>query len=871
MANMSSAELYGKLKDLMVNEFGYGDELQSGDAGFESLLDTGTIADRKGKRIRGEDGRNEAGRIKELGNRLRSGQSLFIYKKGDLYPTEVFYNKKSGQLEVSPQTTDEMDPKAPEEPSAWDKFKDFCQLLVNIVTLGRTNFRNEKCLEWDRYNDRKEAIKNANDEKRIERRRRNDPKLNQAEDVVNKSVRDTYRSFVSILKNRMGYAAELNQKGNNKGMEDLLREGNVVDAEGKPLSAKSSKQDDLVNLIGTHLLVDKKPLYVYKPGTDYPYELRMDENGKLKLSDKPINEMDNSAKSKNPVEQKLIDARKALLEILSRPEILEQHRALSRVKLEKYGKQVDTEPKQSEKQQNNLAEKNSEMIIQNGPDKEETMRFLNMDGRYKSETPIVANEDWREGSEAIHKFVEKQYDTAPDAARNTGKKLMDSGLPSEFECAVGKAKKKLGDQDGKQTEKLLEEFFASDLTMEEGTEIFSADDPKAALEQKLSLAAKKKEEKTAPEQKNGPIAGNKAAQLKAEPEKPLSVEEKLANHLKEIDELKSRLSVLEQEAAGMLGTMKQKVDPAIAKGIENDAAIAKTLQEDENKEFLKEQQIKGDEELAKKLHTELNGTKPPENTANDEAIAKAMQEEENKLAAEQKTEQPTGKTNEVDALLGKLKEANGNKELSDTVKGNMHRLYDDAQKGKEALQEAIDDPKLEKFAGGNTVNAIAAFQNIKNSINDGYVNDAMIKAMDNENFASMWQETTKVSPDVVYASDYLHSKEFYKNNVLAEKGANALSDSVNRGVNKVFDNEQKYGREAKDVFWGPKVEAEKMYEQGQKNAQPKNKGKEIKIGDPSKAKNGMNYAKKVNHHPLEPNPQHIAKVQQQGMGMGGMK
>ena len=496
---------------------------------------------------------------------------------------------------------------------------------------------------------------------------------------------------------------------------------------------------------------------------------------------------------------------------------------------------------------------------------------------------------------------------------------MDSGLPDEFECAVGKAKKKLGDQDGKQTEKLLEEFFASDLTMEEGTEIFSADDPKAALEQKLSLAAKKKEGTAASEQKNSPIAGNKAAQLKAGPEKPLSVEEKLANHLKEIDELKSRLSVLEQEAAGMLGTMKQKVDPAIAKGIENDAAIAKTLQENENKEFSKEQQIKNDEELAKKLHTELNGTKPPkntendkaiaeamqkeenkglpkeqqikgdkemaeklhtklngtkppENTANDEAIAKTMQEEENKLAAEQKTEQPTGKTNEVDALLGKLKEANGNKELSDTVKGNMHRLYDDAQKGKEALQQAIDDPKLEKFAGGNTVNAIAAFQNIKNSINDGYVNDAMIKAMDNENFASMWQETTKVSPDVVYASDYLHSKEFYKNNVLAEKGANALSDSVNRGVNKVFDNEQKYGREAKDIFWGPKVEAEKMYEQGQKNAQPKNKGKEIKIGDPSKAKNGMNYAKKVSHHPLEPNPQQKAKEQPQskpqGMGMG---
>lgn len=313
----------------------------------------------------------------------------------------------------------------------------------------------------------------------------------------------------------------------------------------------------------------------------------------------------------------------------------------------------------------------------------------------------------------------------------------------------------------------------------------------------------------------------------------LEKEKQLQEQLRQLREENAQI---EKSLAGKGSVKNEKTQPTLTgneQQIKADRKLAKELQKEENKKYVEEQQqIKSDEEFAKSL-----------------------QEEEMK----QQEPQP-----EVDDLLDKLKGGDKEKKLPENVENNLRKLYSDAQKGRQVLTDALNDPKNEKLAGGNTVANIVAYENIKNSINLMGDDQELIDNINSKDFVRNWKGAARLSPNVVYASDYLHDKQFFEQNVLSEKGVQKMSDSMDRGVSKVLLQQglakDGLGKE-RDIFWGPSNEAEKMAmrdEEREKMGPPQED--EIKVGKQPrkpvvKQNNKVSEPKPVpvTHHPLEQN------------------
>lgn len=405
----------------------------------------------------------------------------------------------------------------------------------------------------------------------------------------------------------------------------------------------------------------------------------------------------------------------------------------------------------------------------------------------------------------------------------------------------------------------------------------------------------KQREQNAPEKapETKAVQQNPPAQNAPEAEKQLSPELRLLRNLEKEKQLQEQLrqlreenATLEKELAGKGSVKNEKTEPTLTENeqqIKADKKLAKELQKEENKKYIEEQQqIKSDEKLAKSLQEEEyknQGTKPDEAQELNESFIEMSPEKEKKLQGtdisqflkdnakdEPKPEEKQEKRepDEVDDLLSKLKGGDANKQLPENVEKNLRKLYTDAQKSRRVLTDALNDPKNEKLAGGNTISNIVAYENIKNNINVMEGDQELIDNISSKDFVRNWKGAARLSPDVVYASDYPHDKRFFEKNVLSEKGMQKLSNSMDRGVNKVILQQglvqNGLGKE-RDLFWGPSNEAEKMAmrdEEREKMGPPQED--EIKVGKQPR-KPTVNQSSKVNepklvrvtHHPLEQN------------------
>ncbi len=292
--------LYADLEKLMGSVMGYSDEINRNISDTQKnenlceLMDLGAICGPDGKRIPSKKGASQEQRSKYLSEILMSGKPLYIYKKGEVYPREVTYNFETGRVETRTRDL------STEMPRPRSRKPNFIAMAWNRRKARNGGTPSKEYLEWQRYEDWKTAKKNAMDEKRVRRRRRNDALmsggyLNSGLDSGRKKDKHIGQTFVAQLKGYFGYGRELGAKG-TKGLDELLTDGSIVDAYGKPLfSSKlgNMSRDERFAAIGNRLRTGKQAVYIYKPGEKYPHEMFLDEKGLLRISRQSIDQISN--------------------------------------------------------------------------------------------------------------------------------------------------------------------------------------------------------------------------------------------------------------------------------------------------------------------------------------------------------------------------------------------------------------------------------------------------------------------------------------------------------------------------------------------------------------------------------------------------
>lgn len=202
---------------------------------------------------------------------------------------------------------------------------------------------------------------------------------------------------------------------------------------------------------------------------------------------------------------------------------------------------------------------------------------------------------------------------------------------------------------------------------------------------------------------------------------------------------------------------------------------------------------------------DLIGLSELEQMADERSAAEAAQGADGSQG-DANTEQKEAPASTIDILIENL-EADGT-QLSDTAKGNLWAMYLNAQQGKKEIEEAVNNPNVERISGGEAVEAIVAFEHIKSELASGN-KQQVIQSLNKEGAAKEYQKVTRLSKDVVYAADYDHNKEFFQKNFLEDDGVAKMSQTVDKSVNNILVQENLFGIRMKDPTYQARVEAEK--------------------------------------------------------------
>lgn len=834
--------IYEKLDALMRKSgeggFGYGDELQSGDEGYLHLMDAGVIADSTGKRIPGKKGQRDYDRASSIAGILEDGQPIYIYKKGEKYPRKVEFDPGTGALKVDPKPINEMPkPTAPEAPTLWQRY---WGAMASMFGGGTETMR-----KWNAYQNEMAARENVQSARREERRVRNDADLSRNNGpTANNSARDAHESLITMMKNDLGYDREFNAQGNLNAMESLIREGNVLDVRGNPVGVSGKTADEVAESIGRRLYNMQQPLYIYKKGEDFPREVYLDRDGKLKISDKPINEMDNDVKepsgwqkftnrfpgykNKAVFDKERSDIRKNLMEKLGDPKILARHQARNKLYAEQEAaeKQIrenaaaktaeKTAPEQAAPKQT-ISEKDMKEAawqIENVTSHIKKAAFSNTAEPSESEKKTVAAAD------LLNEVLQDRLKKDPAEMKPLAKAIYDGYW------SVGKNGNNIGRE-------LLEQILEAQKTM-------NGDQVREMLNDlidKHTAEVNGKEYK--PKEKTAPAAQSvKPAPVPPAPAKPMTVEEQLAALQKTVAELMETVKQQNETINKLMGNPEVKKE-APEELLKNPEKVALNANDKEAAARLKEQQVakesqnptaektesvnpneqpnqKGGEEKKEEKSSEAtaaekekqDGEKSKEGAENAKALEeKSLNEQQSqkesetevKAAEEGLQKQTTGvvkgenaRTDEEDAHFEKLldrlnRKVYGGKGVPGTVYDNVNKLFSDAHKGEAALKKAVDDPGNLLFEGGSAVTAIAAYETFRDQLGKKEPNMDFFKALEGKGAAKTIQEVVRICPDVVYAADHLHNKQYYRENILDRGASKALGKKVSASFDAAIE------------------------------------------------------------------------------------
>lgn len=161
-----------QLRIMLRDQFGYADACNENgvmsNRAMKELLDSGVVLDKHGERIAGGSGwRNGSAESRRefayrLYDKIKNGDPIYIYKKGEDVPYEVRYDPKSGKLTANPKNIEEME-KMPEP----DK-PTFRERILNFF-LKAYDIELPSCKKWRQYQEQQEALSNARDSARVDR------------------------------------------------------------------------------------------------------------------------------------------------------------------------------------------------------------------------------------------------------------------------------------------------------------------------------------------------------------------------------------------------------------------------------------------------------------------------------------------------------------------------------------------------------------------------------------------------------------------------------------------------------------------------------------------------------------------------------
>ena len=705
-----------------------------------------------------------------------------------------------------------------------------------------------------------------------------------------------YDQLAELMKGDFfGYGKEL--ADGNGGFERLLDEGTIAGSNGKRIPGEKDRDEkDRANMLGKRL-ESGEPIYIYKKGEEYPREVRMDKkSGRLLVSPKRLDELrpeeqiqkprrpslmdryfDFVAKMfggrwdacrkwdsynnqqdalKNVREQKRVDRRRRFDPILNGTEKPEKQRGQNA---------PEKAPETKMVQQNVPAQTAPETEKQLSPELR-LLRNLEKEKQLQEQLRQLREENVKLEKEIEGKGSVKKENTEPTLPKNEQQIKSDRKLAKELQREENK--KYIEEQ---QQIKSDEEFAKSLQEEEYKNQGTKPDEPKQEEKQedpdevkdllrKLKVGNKTRE---LPENVEDNIrklysGAQKGRQVLGDALEDLGDEQITGG-----DAVSSIVAY--EDVKFKINALRNMGDKKLMSDLSDKDFVPKWKEEMRTSpEVVDAADNLHDKEFFEKNVLSADGAKKMRESYEEHHRAAVMKQSKEKPQEEKQAESEKKEPDEVDGLLSKLKGGDANKQLPENVEKNLRKLYTDAQKSRQVLTDAINDPKNEKLAGGNTVANIVAYENIKNSINIMEGDQELIDNISSKDFVRNWKGAARLSPDVVYASDYPHDKQFFEKNVLSEKGVQKMSNSMDRGVNKIIVQQglaQNGLSKERDIFWGPSNEAEKMAmrdEEREKMGPPQED--EIKVGkQPRKpvVKQGskVNEPKlvRVTHHPLEQN------------------
>lgn len=207
-------------------------------------------------------------------------------------------------------------------------------------------------------------------------------------------------------------------------------------------------------------------------------------------------------------------------------------------------------------------------------------------------------------------------------------------------------------------------------------------------------------------------------------------------------------------------------------------------------------------EQMSKVQTELQQLK-----AEKAQVTQSVQEQSAQTQQPVQVDEP----DPAQPLLDKLRKLNGGEELSPKVKENLNKIITDAKDGEAVLQQAMNERKPgDPIYGGHYVPNIVAGKQITDIINNAETPD-VLTLLSEDGFPARWQEQMKMSPDVRFASDYFHDKEFFRQTLFTKEGSEQIVKSVDQSFGRLADAINA-GKENphETVNLSSKVEAEKL-------------------------------------------------------------